>query len=252
MAVIRSWTGRQERPAVKDRLMIDTFRGVMRVRKWPRKRGPSKSPAVRQQNAWFKAANEIAKRAHGSQIAQSMVLARGTGLYPRDLIIRAIGVGLIDIVFPGGNISTYRQGGIDPVAFQGAIVQLAAPIAIPIGVSTVMTWTLPLKDTGGFWNVAFPTRLTIPAGVTIVGLHCRSLERVTRAGQMQILIAKNGAVEFGRAGYNATSFHGESWDSGPMVVIPGDYFEMLLNFGYSGNAPAGDFTQMAIEILEAA
>jgi len=251
VAQIRGWPGKQDTPALKDRLMIDTFRGRMRVRKWPRKRGPSKSAAVRQQNAWFKEANELAKRAHGSQIAQSMKITKGTGLYPRDLIIRAIGVGLIDVIEEDGQVSTYRQGGIEPVSFQGAIVQLAAPIAVPPNTTTVMTWTLPLKDTGLFWSVANPTRLTIPADVTIVRLTARSLERVSRNGQMIVLVAKNGAAEFGRSGFNAIAFHGESWHSGAIVVVPGDYFEMSLFMTYAGNAPAGDLTQFSIEILEA-
>lgn len=221
------------------------------MRSWPRKRGPNQTPAQKAQTDWFAAAKALSNRAPGRQVSIAMKAVKGTGLYPQDLFLRAIGVGLIDIITPDGKLIQYRQGEIEPVSFQGVILPLAAPIVVPPNTATVLTWTLPLIDTGGFWSVANPTRITVPAGVTVIELVARSFEAVNHNGQMMILIVKNGITEIGRAGYNATAFHGESWSSGAMVVTPGDYFEMSLFMTYAGNAPAGDLTQFGATILEA-
>lgn len=231
--------------------MVDTFRGRIRIRAWPRKRGPSKSTEVQQQNAWFKAANLLAKKAAGPQIVTAMEAAKGTGLYPRDIILRAMGVGLFDIILPGGELVTYRQGGVDPVAFQGAILELAVAIPIPANTTTLIVYPLPLVDTALFWDIANPTRLTIPTGVTIVRFTARTYEEVTQVGQLLIMLFKNGAPALARVGFNATAWHGETLESGAIQVVAGDYFEMGVHMAYPGTADANGRTHFSVEILEA-
>lgn len=70
--------------------MIDTVRGVLRVRKWPKKRGTPKSPLQRWWNDWFRQANLLAKYADGMTQARAIALTKGTGLYPRDIILKAM------------------------------------------------------------------------------------------------------------------------------------------------------------------
>ncbi len=70
--------------------MIDVVRGVLRVRKWPRKRGKPKSEAQRFWISWFQQANLLAKYADGYSQARAIELTRKTGMYPRDIILKAI------------------------------------------------------------------------------------------------------------------------------------------------------------------
>jgi len=245
----RSFTGKQRYPAFQGRLIYDTWRGQQRVRSWPRKRGPSGTPQQIQQRQWFKAANALAKKVAPSQMATAIEATRNTGLYPRDIIVRAMGAGLIDIIEPGNHLVQYRQDRIDPVAFQGAILELAAPIAIPINTVIILTWPLPVIDTASFWDVSAPTRLVVPFGVTVCEVSIRSFQAFSGNGQMIVLMYKNGA-SLGRSGFNANAHHGESWSSGPLSVAEGDYFEFGLYMTYSGgSAAAGGLTAFCINVL---
>ncbi len=70
--------------------MIDVVRGVLRVRKWPRKRGKPKSASQLFWIDWFKQANLLAKYADPMTQARSKELTAHTGMYPRDIILAAI------------------------------------------------------------------------------------------------------------------------------------------------------------------
>lgn len=70
--------------------MIDTVRGVLRVRKWPKKRGPPKSAKQRFWVDWFIQANLLAKYADGMSQARAIAMTKGTGLYPRDVLLSAM------------------------------------------------------------------------------------------------------------------------------------------------------------------
>lgn len=70
--------------------MVDTVRGVLRVRKWPRKRGTPKSALQRWWNDWFRQANLLAKYADPMSQARAIELTKGSGLYPRDVLLKAM------------------------------------------------------------------------------------------------------------------------------------------------------------------
>lgn len=70
--------------------MVDTIRGQVRIRKWPRKRGAPKSAAQRFWIDWFKQANYLAKYASALDVTNAMDITRGTMLYPRDVLLKAM------------------------------------------------------------------------------------------------------------------------------------------------------------------
>ncbi len=70
--------------------MIDTVRGVIRVRKWPKKRGTPKSPKQRFWNDWFSQANKLAKYADPMSQVRAIEMTKGTGQYPRDVLLMAM------------------------------------------------------------------------------------------------------------------------------------------------------------------
>ncbi len=70
--------------------MIDTCRGVLRVRKWPKKYGKPRSALQAWWVDWFRQAIFMAKYADGMTQARAIELTKGTGLYPRDIMIKAM------------------------------------------------------------------------------------------------------------------------------------------------------------------
>jgi len=70
--------------------MVDTVRGVLRVRKWPRKRGKPTSAAQLFWIDWFKQANLLAKYASAYDSARAIAITAKSGMYPRDVILAAM------------------------------------------------------------------------------------------------------------------------------------------------------------------
>ncbi len=77
-------------PSIRNAIMVDTVRGVLRVRKWPRKRGTPKSALQRWWNDWFRQANLLAKYADGMAMARAIEMTKDSGLYPRDVMLQAM------------------------------------------------------------------------------------------------------------------------------------------------------------------
>ncbi len=71
-------------------MMVDAVRGTLRVRRWPKKRGPPKSAAQRFWIDWFRQANLLAKYADPMSQIRSKEIAAGSGLYPRDVLLKAM------------------------------------------------------------------------------------------------------------------------------------------------------------------
>jgi len=70
--------------------MIDTFRGVLRVRKWPAKYGKPRSALQAWWVDWFKQANLLAKYADPMSQARAIEMTKGSGMYPRDVLLKAM------------------------------------------------------------------------------------------------------------------------------------------------------------------
>lgn len=70
--------------------MVDTWRGILRVRKWPKKRPGPQTPQERFWVDWFSQANRLAKYADAASQIRAKELTKGTGLYPRDVLLAAM------------------------------------------------------------------------------------------------------------------------------------------------------------------
>jgi len=88
--ILRSIPRAQRYASYRGRVMIDTVRGVLRVRKWPKKRGPPKSAKQRFWIDWFTQANLLAKYADPMSQVRAIEMTKGTGLYPRDVLLSAM------------------------------------------------------------------------------------------------------------------------------------------------------------------
>ena len=70
--------------------MVDVVRGTIRVRKWPKKRGKPRSEAQRFWVDWFKQANLLAKYVDAASATLAIELTKGSGWYPRDVLLKAM------------------------------------------------------------------------------------------------------------------------------------------------------------------
>ncbi len=80
----------QRLPSLRNVLMVDTVRGVLRVRKWPKKYGKPRSALQAWWIDWFRQANLLAKYADGMTQARAIKITKGSGLYPRDVMLKAM------------------------------------------------------------------------------------------------------------------------------------------------------------------
>lgn len=70
--------------------MVDAVRGVLRVRRWPAKYGKPRSALQAWWIDWFRQANLLAKYADGLSQVRAKEMTEGTGMYPRDILLKAM------------------------------------------------------------------------------------------------------------------------------------------------------------------
>lgn len=114
--------------------------------------------------------------------------------------------------------------------------------------SAAIAWDSAVVDTGGFFNSADPTRLTIGAKMSAVRIQGAAYMTSAVGEPGGIYIQKNGA-SFPGAAAQLYSFNGTVVLSvaTPLIeVVEGDYFE-LFRGATSGQLEALDYTYFAIE-----
>lgn len=242
--------GRLLYPGLTGRVIVDTWRGKVRVRKWPKKRGRPKSAAVRLQNDWFAKANRLAIRAPGSQMATAIEITHGSGLYPRDILIRMMAGNFGPIPLSDGRILTKASKRIEPVSFQGASLELATPFALVAGVSVQIPWPTPIRDTAGFWNPGAPGLLTIPNGVTLVQLRAMAMAIASGVHSLFFQIRYNGVLKV-LSGSNGTNANTGTLVTGPIPVIAGDTFDTFVSTSLASTLNANGPTFLSLDVLEA-
>lgn len=222
---IRWRPGKENFPAFHGRYVVDTSRGQLRVRKWPRKRGRPKSAAVRLQNAWFKDANRLAKHCAASQQVAAIEMTKGTGLYPRDLLLKCMSGGIIAPITAEGRELEYKRIRVDPVSWQGFALNLQANWTIGVGVLGAPDWPLPTRDDLGFWSPANPSYITVPPGVNWMQFYAGGMCTVVFNGNLVVLIRDNAVVDHCRAEAGGNTSHGATVSTGPVPVVAGQIFQ---------------------------
>jgi len=119
---------------------------------------------------------------------------------------------------------------VGPPVFQGAMTKRTVDLTRDFRPFASIPWNGVVYDTGGFWSVGQPTRLTVPAGVSRVKVSAGLLLNGGVATEyFSTLIQKNGAYVEGLglsiatmpAGLTRVGLAGATVD-----VVPGDYFEV--------------------------
>ena len=221
-------------PAFHGKYVLYANQGQLLIRSWPRKRGPSKSAAVRRQVAWFKDANRLAKHCAASQQVSAIEMTKGTGLYPRDLLLKCMSAGIIVPVTADGRELQFRRPRVEPVEFQGFSLALTANWTIGVGPTGAPDWPLPLRDTAAFWDVAQPDRITIPPGVTTMVFFLGGNSPAVWNGNLVGIIEEVGGTVYARTDNTGTSQHSLTVSSGPIPVVAGEQYKANYNFTSNG------------------
>lgn len=146
---------------------------------------------------------------------------------------------------------------IPPQSYTGAVVTLTATDNVE---GQALPWDA-VSETGatGFWDGANPERLVVPTGASLVQItaQARFAPASAFAGGTFIVLLKNGATFSPQpaAGKRQTSSSAYSdvtlvIASGPIVVVPGDYFALFWNCSVAASAIlSDDATWMEMEVL---
>lgn len=244
----RSAKDRMMLPGTIDRMIVDTFRGQYRVRKWPKKRGTPTDPIQLQRIQRFADANKLAKFVQGALWVKAMKQAKGTGLYPRDVIVQAMLVGQADIAEADGTLITYKRFYLEPEMFQGCRVQRNTNAAYTNPNAATVNWQQPIIQTVPMWNVALPSRITVPTGVNIVSLNAGLRGTANISGWVALSIRRNGADIVATISGSTVVQPSLVVQTGPLYVNPGDYFEVRIQSNISFTIEASERLWFAMKI----
>lgn len=204
--------------------MVDTVRGKLRVRAWPKKRGRPKSRHTRYMNQWFAQAQRDLKYVDAPQMTWAMDQAKGSGLYPRDVLLKASAGGLFVIPDPEFGPLQHKRQGLYEVSFQGAILQQTSAQSLTSGVFTNVTYPLPLLDTAGLYDAGPPVGFLIPAGVNVVNLT--AVQGLSGGGVATnwCYIYKNQSEVWASNESGRANTKYAMCSTGPIQVVEGDFF----------------------------
>jgi len=226
-------------PSSYRRVIVDTYRGQFRLRGWPRKAGKAKAPALIASQENFRQTVKALKFIAGSQQATAINIAKGTGAYPRDMLMHFLNGGGYDLVDQAGNLIQRSVPMVYPVTFQGARVERTSNVAITANTPTKVTWQSPVLDTAMIWDASVPRRLTVPTAVQIIVLKAGFRSSTTINNVAQIAILNSAGVQIAATTFSVNSNIDAQCDTGPIPVAAGDWFEVQVF------SPAG-FTLQAV------
>lgn len=235
MTTIRADPRRQRFPAFSGLVIVDVWRGRLRVRKWPRKRGPRATLGQRIARDWFRQSVKMYPRIAPELQVEFMDAVKGSGLYPRDLFTKSIGRGIYEILLPDGTVIKQREKRMEDVAFQGVLLELTTPFFASVPPFQPVPWPLPVRDTATFWSAGEPTRITVPPGVEFLSLGFQMQMDTNGDRQFQARITKNGADIIAYAASRQNGARALQVSTGPLLVAEGDYFEALVWSDQTGN-----------------
>jgi len=236
-------------PGITGRVIIDSYRGQLRARAWPKPHGPATSPKLLRSQDAFKQCCELIKRVPSTQIDAAIQTARGTGLYPRDLLMAAMRAGVVDIVTAEGELIINKQYYLEEVMFQGARLQRTGSLGIAATTETVITWQQSPILTVPIWPAPTPTRLEVPTNVNMVRLQGGVRSTANVAGIRQVLFRNQAGVLVATQSADSTGRLNFQCDSGPIPVAPGNWFDMRVFLGAAGTLEAASSTFFSMEIL---
>jgi len=248
MVRIRDIPDPRQLPSSRGKYIIDTYRGKFRIRSWPRKAGPATNPYLQRIQQRFKEATHTMKFVDAKFVNQAIEIARGKGLYPRDVLGHAIMSGMVDMIDEFGQIETHWEPRLEQVMYQGCRVQRTSNLSVLAATTTPIPWQQAIIQTVPIFNLALPNRLTVPSNVNIVELKAGFRGNTAVTNTTQFVIRKNGSEFVAELTVDNDSTPAGEIDTGPIPVIAGDWFDVTY-FGVSANVIAAvQRTYFAMEL----
>lgn len=139
--------------------------------------------------------------------------------------------------------------------FRGALLRRTANYTVSTtGAYVAIPWQSAVYDTDAFWSAGQPTRLTVPTGVTKVRLTA-NIEWQTSPTSQLVEIRKNGVSVVGGGSFIVRGDSGYSNQmrniaSAVLPVAAGDWFDLAVYIGASGELRSLERTWFAIEVVE--
>jgi hypothetical protein len=139
--------------------------------------------------------------------------------------------------------------------FRGALSRRSTNLNIS-ATSTyfAIPWQSAVYDTDGFWSAGQPTRLTVPAGVTKVRMVA-NIEWQTSPLAQLVEVRMNGGPAVGGGSFIVRGDSGytnqmRNIASAVLPVVSGDWFELMVYIGSTGELKGTHRTWLAIEVVE--
>ena len=250
--------GKRKRPSMRGVMMADVSQGAERLRAWPRKRPGKPSEKQLEQREWFRKA-QWAYRYQDPKIQQAFAEAtEDTPFMPRDLFtqmlagrfcfvrtsdgkLRSPMAALIDVSAsldvitqtPGFTLKRgeqYWEGGVPAAGGVSGVRCIRNTNIAAWGPAAPMAWQATAFDDNGSWNIANPTRLVVPTGITRANITFNACNEGGSATNVSFTIRDQAGVL--HAVQNSASGFGNqglSISTGLMSVTPGQWFEGWIN-----------------------
>lgn len=136
-----------------------------------------------------------------------------------------------------------------PPTYQRVLLYKTALQSLAAGVDAVLTWAAAEYDTAGVFNIADPTVVTVPAGVTQARASY-SLAGTTQSNGFAGYVKKNAGDFHGtpRMNSNQTALGGRTCAMGAWVdVVPGDELELWAESSAARDVLAHNSTWFCVE-----
>lgn len=242
---------RKDYPNISRGVMFDTVNGKLRIRSWPNPRGLNLHPHTEYMNDWFRDAAFKIKRIDARMVAKAMQLAAGTGLYPRDVLMKAGSSPFYTIALPDGSHVQPRKLGIWQVSFQGIALSLKDDTQNISNSFAPVIWDQVDIDTIPLYDVLNPEYITIPAGINIINVTVSYSDDDGGNYNRQIQLLKNGNLIRYIGASGTTSSMGPVLVSGPISVTAGDTIQPVFRELTNTAKLVGSLTHFSIEVLDA-
>ncbi|GIX11749.1 hypothetical protein [Elioraea sp.] len=139
--------------------------------------------------------------------------------------------------------------------FRGALVRRTTNFSVSTtGAYVAIPWQSAVYDSDALWDAGQATRLAVPAGVTKVRLT-GNIEWQTSPTSQLVEIRKNGGAVVGGGSFIVRGDSGYSNQmrniaSAVLPVVAGDWFELAVFVGASGELRSLERTWFALEVVE--
>lgn len=126
---------------------------------------------------------------------------------------------------------TLTAQGSDPPAWQAGAnaVRLNKTVTQSVigGDFDPVTWNSAHFDDDDFWDLAFSNRITVPAGVSRMSFTGGVRSETAAPGTVLVVIRDQAGTQIARSqGRGGSDSVSESLATGPIMVTPGDWYEL--------------------------